>query len=200
MAAFQNSFPFDRRLFRQDIAGSRVHARMLARQGILTEAEAAAILQGLDQVEAEFAEGRFAARPEDEDIHMAVERRLVELVGEVGKKLHTARSRNDQVALDLRLWLREELDRLDGELADLQARAASSWPAAHPRAIMPGYTHLQRAQPILLAHHLLAYVEMLERDRGPVAGLPPRGSTAAPGRWGPGRGRPTPSIRTGWRS
>ncbi|MFO7254286.1 MULTISPECIES: argininosuccinate lyase [Limnochorda] len=164
VAAFQNSFPFDRRLFRQDIAGSRVHARMLARQGILTEAEAAAILQGLDQVEAEFAEGRFAARPEDEDIHMAVERRLVELVGEVGKKLHTARSRNDQVALDLRLWLREELDRLDGELADLQA-AFVELASRHPRAIMPGYTHLQRAQPILLAHHLLAYVEMLERDR-----------------------------------
>lgn len=164
VAAFQNSFPFDRRLFRQDIQGSRVHVRMLARQGILTEAEAEAIGRGLDQVEAEFEEGRFRARPEDEDIHMAVERRLVELVGDVGKKLHTARSRNDQVALDLRLWLRDELDRLDQEIGALQA-AFVELASRHARAVMPGYTHLQRAQPVLLAHHLLAYVEMLERDR-----------------------------------
>ncbi|HEY8530668.1 MAG TPA: argininosuccinate lyase, partial [Limnochorda sp.] len=164
VAAFQNSFAFDRRLFRQDIQGSRVHVRMLARQGILTEAEAERIIRGLDQVEAEFAAGRFEARPEDEDIHMAVERRLVELVGDVGKKLHTARSRNDQVALDLRLWLREELDRLDHEIAALQA-AFVELAGRHARTVMPGYTHLQRAQPVLLAHHLLAYVEMLERDR-----------------------------------
>lgn len=164
VAAYQNSFPFDRRLFRQDIAGSRAHVRMLARQGILQESEAAAILEGLDQVEAEFREGRFDARPDDEDIHMAVERRLVELVGDVGKKLHTARSRNDQVALDLRLWLREEMEILEAEIRALQA-AFVKLASAHPRAIMPGYTHLQRAQPVLLAHHLLAYVEMLERDR-----------------------------------
>ncbi|BAS27105.1 argininosuccinate lyase [Limnochorda pilosa] len=164
VAAFQNSFPFDQRLFRQDVQGSRAHVRMLARQGILAQDEVEVLLEGLDRVEAEFAEGRFEARPDDEDVHMAVERRLVELVGDAGKRLHTARSRNDQVALDLRLWLREEMELLDEELLGLQA-AFLDLAEAHPRAVMPGYTHLQRAQPVLLAHHLLAYVEMLERDR-----------------------------------
>jgi argininosuccinate lyase len=162
--AFTSSLSFDRQLYPYDIQGSIAHAKTLARAKVLSRRETAAILQGLEKVRAELDTGQFQFCETDEDIHMAIERRLTELIGPVGGKLHTGRSRNDQVALDLRLFLRAALgDLLDGirrfQLALLaQARK-------HLDVVMPGYTHLQRAQPVLLAHHLLAYVEMGERDR-----------------------------------
>ncbi|MCB9535926.1 MAG: argininosuccinate lyase [Myxococcales bacterium] len=165
VARLNASVGFDRRLYREDIAGSRAHAAMLAGQGILSAEDHAAIERGLDQVLAEIEAGDFTWDAALEDVHMNIEARLTALVGEAGKRLHTARSRNDQVATDLRLWLRRFIDetlpvvdRLQDALLDLAERDG--------HAILPGYTHLQRAQPILLAHHLLAYVEMLERDRG----------------------------------
>jgi len=162
--AFTTSLPFDRRLYPHDLAGSRAHVRALVRARLLTRREGARLERGLAAVERELDAGRFRFRPADEDIHMAIERRLTELVGPLGGKLHTARSRNDQVALDLRLWLRAECTALDAALARLQ-RALGALARRHPAALLPGYTHLQRAQPILLAHHLLAYREMLARDR-----------------------------------
>jgi argininosuccinate lyase len=163
-ARFTASLGFDRRLARHDLAGSRAWARALARAGLLTEAERDAILAGLDAIQGELESGAFPFRPELEDIHMNIERRLVELVGPVGGKLHTGRSRNDQIALDERLYLKEVVDRVDRGLRDTQAvlveRAAET-----VETPMPGYTHLQRAQPIVLGHHLLAYVFMLQRDR-----------------------------------
>ena len=165
---FTASLDFDRRLWPQDIAGSVAWARALARGGLLTEAERDAIVDGLDRVRAELESGTFVFRPELEDIHTNIERRLIELVGPVGGKLHTGRSRNDQIALDERLYLREVLTMLRERLQAVQAvlidRAAEGLDLP-----MPGYTHLQRAQPVLLAHHLLAYVEMLERDRERLA-------------------------------
>ncbi len=168
VARLNASVGFDRRLYREDIAGSRAHAAMLAGQGILSADDLAAIERGLDQVLAEIEAGDFTWDPALEDVHMNIEARLTALVGEAGKRLHTARSRNDQVATDLRLWLRRRIDetlqvvdRLQDALLDLAERDG--------HAVLPGYTHLQRAQPILLAHHLLAYVEMLERDRGRLA-------------------------------
>jgi argininosuccinate lyase len=163
--AFTASLSFDRRLYAQDIEGSLAHCKTLKRAGVLTSREAAAIIRGLQAVRREFAEGRFVPTPRDEDIHMAVERRLTELIGPVGGKLHTGRSRNDQVALDIRLYLRDTVTSLSGEIRKLQ-QALVSQAHAHMDVIMPGYTHLQRAQPVLLAHHLLAYVEMMERDKG----------------------------------
>jgi argininosuccinate lyase len=161
---FTASLAFDRRLWPHDLDGSAAWARALARAGVLTDAERAAIEKGLEAVRAELESDRFPFRPELEDIHMNIERRLVELVGDVGGKLHTGRSRNDQIAVDERLYLKactaqvtEALTRVQGALV---GRAAETVDAP-----MPGYTHLQRAQPILLAHHLLAYVFMLERDR-----------------------------------
>jgi len=170
-AAFQalnSSLAFDRRLWPQDLAGSRAHATMLGARGILTEDERDALLRGLDAVQAELEAGRFPFREDDEDIHMAVERRLTELAGPVGGKLHTARSRNDQVATDVALFCRETAERLAAQVAELMealldlAEAHLDWP-------LPGYTHLQRAQPVYLSHHLLAYVWMLERDRERLA-------------------------------
>jgi len=162
---FTASLAFDRRLWPHDIAGSLAWARALARAGVLTAAERDAIGRGLEAVRGELAAGTFPFRPELEDIHMNIERRLQEIVGEVGGKLHTGRSRNDQIALDERLYLREVLARTDAGLRRVEetlvARAAETVDAP-----LPGYTHLQRAQPIVLAHHLLAYVFMLERDRG----------------------------------
>ena len=165
--AFNNSLGFDRRLWREDLANSRAHVRMLARVGVLAEEEAARILEGLDQIEREIEEGRFPWRPEYEDVHMNIEARLAELVGEVGKKLHTARSRNDQVATDLRLWLKGALFELVQAVRELR-RVLVAEAERHLEAgtVLPGYTHLQRAQPILLAHWFLAYYWMLTRDQG----------------------------------
>ncbi|MCS6933414.1 MAG: argininosuccinate lyase [Acetobacteraceae bacterium] len=168
MQAINASIGFDRKLWRQDIEGSLAHAAMLAHVGILTREEEAAIRQGLSDIAAEIAEGRFAWSEALEDIHMNIEARLTERIGEAGKRLHTARSRNDQVATDLRLWVREAIDGLDGQLRDLM-RALADRAAEHAETVMPGFTHLQPAQPVTLGHHLLAYVEMLSRDRGRFA-------------------------------
>jgi argininosuccinate lyase len=162
--AFTSSLPFDRRLWPHDVAGSVAHVRALVRARLLTHREGARLERGLVTVRRELEAGRFRFLPSDEDIHMAIERRLTDLVGGLGGKLHTGRSRNDQVALDLRLWLRAECDAVDAALARLQ-RALGQVARRHRDAILPGYTHLQRAQPVLLAHHLLAYREMLARDR-----------------------------------
>ncbi|HTY55328.1 MAG TPA: argininosuccinate lyase [Candidatus Binataceae bacterium] len=161
--AFTASLPFDRRLYRHDIMGSIAHARMLAKTKLIRGAEAEQIVTGLRQIEAEIRSGRFNFVQSDEDIHLAIERRLVEKIGAAGAKLHTARSRNDQVALDLRLFLREEIAELMKAIARFRATLVRL--AEHEvDTLMPGYTHLQRAQPVSLAHHMLAYVEMLGRD------------------------------------
>ncbi len=162
--AFTASLPFDRRLYRHDIRGSIAHAHMLAKVKLITRAEAARIERGLKEIEREIADGRFRFDVRDEDIHLAIERRLTELAGDAGAKLHTARSRNDQVALDLRLYLKDEIAGLIAALGRLR-NALVSVAREHVSTVMPGYTHLQRAQPVSLAHHLLAYVEMLSRDR-----------------------------------
>jgi argininosuccinate lyase len=166
---FTASLAFDRRLVRHDIRGSIAWAAALARAGVLTAAERDVIVKGLDAVRGEVEQGTFPYRQELEDIHTNVERRLIELVGAVGGKLHTGRSRNDQIALDERLYLRDAIDEaLDGLRGTQQALVARAETALDQP--MPGYTHLQRAQPVLLAHHLLAYVFMLQRDRGRFAG------------------------------
>ncbi len=163
VAKYTTAIPFDWRLYRHDIAGSIAHARMLARQSIITENEAVIISQGLESIREEIEQGKFDFKPELEDIHMAVEARLMEKVGEVGGKLHTARSRNDQVALDVRLFAKEAISDTLVKLREFQ-RALISLAEANKGVIMPGYTHLQPAQPVLLAHHLLAYFEMFRRD------------------------------------
>lgn len=160
---FTASILFDRRLYAYDIQGSTAHCRMLAKCGIIADDEASAIIQGLQQVEAEIARGEFVFDVRWEDIHMHIERRLIELIGPVGGKLHTARSRNDQIALDMRLYLRDEILTILNDIRQLQ-RVLIDMAGQHLDVIMPGYTHLQRAQPIRLSHHLLAYDEMLERD------------------------------------
>jgi argininosuccinate lyase len=162
--AFTASLPFDRRLFRHDIRGSIAHARMLEKAGLLKASELRAIVGGLERIESELADGRFKFDIADEDIHLAIERRLIALIGEPGRKLHTGRSRNDQVALDMRLYLRDEIAGVIALVAGLRA-VLIRLARRHVATIMPGYTHLQRAQPVTLAHHLLAYVEMLGRDR-----------------------------------
>lgn len=161
---FTTSLHFDRRLYRQDIAGSMAHARMLAKQGILMEIEADAIVRGLEEIRQEIESGQFPFDPAMEDIHMAIEARLTDKIGEVGRKLHTARSRNDQVALDVRLYLAGEVEGLLADLAELR-RAGVRLARRYFGVIMPGYTHLQRAQPVLFAHHMLAYDEMWRRDQ-----------------------------------
>ncbi len=166
--AYTGSLPFDRRLYRQDIAGSQAHARMLGHQGILTSDEADTIVAALDSILGEIEAGDFSWRAELEDIHMNVEARLIALTGPLGGKLHTARSRNDQVALDMHLYLRDQIDELDAELVALQ-RALLRLAQDNRESIMPGYTHLQRAQPVSLAHHLLAYFFMFQRDRERLA-------------------------------
>jgi len=161
--AFTTSLPVDRRLYSYDIAGSIAHCEMLAKQRIVTRAEAQRIVKALQEIHTELERSTFRAAPSDEDIHMAIERRLIEKTGAVGGKLHTARSRNDQVALDLRLYLKAESARLIEQLKTLRRTLADV--ARRDRAVlMPGYTHLQPAQPVLLAHHWLAYAEMLLRD------------------------------------
>ncbi len=167
--AFSASVHYDARLYRHDIMGSRAHARMLARQGLITAEECAAILRGLDGIEAEIDRGDFVFRPELEDVHMNIEKALTERIGPAGAKLHTARSRNDQVNLDFRLYLRDECDALDRLLQAAQ-RAFVRRARHYLGVVMPGYTHLQRAQPVLLSHHLLAYVEMFGRDRERLTG------------------------------
>ena len=159
------SLPFDWRLYRYDITGSIAHARMLARQGIISDKEAEIIVSGLDSIREEIEQGKFQFKSEMEDIHMNVEARLIEKVGEVGGKLHTARSRNDQVALDLRLFAKEAITGSVARLREFQ-QALICLAEANKGVVMPGYTHLQPAQPVLLAHHLLAYFEMLQRDAG----------------------------------
>ena len=157
------SIPFDWRLYPYDIAGSIAHARMLAKQGIISQKEAETIIKGLKSVQGEIEQGKFEFKPELEDIHMAIESRLMEKVGKIGGKLHTARSRNDQVALDLRLFARDAISNTVSGLRELQS-ALISLAEANKGVIIPGYTHLQPAQPVLLAHHLLAYFEMFQRD------------------------------------
>jgi argininosuccinate lyase len=157
------SVPFDRRLAQADIAGSLAHAEMLAAQGVISEQDLADIERGMAQIRADIEAGRFEWKLELEDVHLNIEARLTALVGDAGKRLHTGRSRNDQVATDVRLWLRGEIDALAPLLAQMQ-RALLDVAAPHTETILPGYTHLQVAQPVSFAHHLLAYVEMFARD------------------------------------
>ncbi len=164
MRRFNDSFAFDRRLYAADIRGSIAYARELQRIGLLTASERDSIIAGLEKVKSEFDEGRFEELPTDEDIHTAVERRLTELIGPAAGKLHTGRSRNDQVALDLRLWLLEAAGRIQSDLAALQ-QALIDQAEANLTLIMPGYTHWQPAQPVLFSHWLMSYFWMFERDR-----------------------------------
>ena len=168
MRAINASIAFDRRLAAEDIAGSRAHAAMLGARGIVSSSDEAAIQQGLQRIEAEIADGAFVFREDLEDIHMNIEARLTALVGPAAGRLHTARSRNDQVALDVRLWTRGACDRAGDALRGLQ-RALVAKAEAHAGDLMPGFTHLQSAQPITFGHHLLAYVEMFGRDSGRFA-------------------------------
>ena len=162
-ANFAVSHHYDRRLHRQDIAGSKVHARMLAKQEIISEGDAEVIVAGLEAVGSEIEAGTFPWRDELEDIHMNVERRLHEKIGDVAGKLHTARSRNDQIALDMRLYAMDAIQDIDIAIQALR-EALVTKAEANASVVMPGYTHLQRAQPVLFAHHMLAYYEMLSRD------------------------------------
>jgi argininosuccinate lyase len=163
MQAINVSIGFDRRLAAQDLAGSRAHAAMLLKQGVITSQDELAIQGGLDAIAAEMVAGTFPYREEYEDIHMNVEARLRELIGQPAGRLHTARSRNDQVALDFRLWVREACDRTIGQITALQA-ALLTKAEVHAATVMPGFTHLQPAQPVTFGHHLMAYVEMFGRD------------------------------------
>jgi argininosuccinate lyase len=159
------SIDFDKRLAGEDLAGSRAHVRMLALQGIIAKVDAEAILKGLDQIEHEIADGKFTFKRELEDIHLNIEARLTEIIGAAAGRLHTARSRNDQVVTDFRLWVRSACDRAEQGLLAL-CRALIAQAGKHVDDIMPGYTHMQPAQPVTFGHHLLAYVEMFMRDRG----------------------------------
>ena len=165
---FNASIGFDIALLDQDLDGSIAHARMLGRCGVISQADAEGLIEGLEAIRREAAEGRFCPTVADEDVHFAVERRLIALLGPLGKRLHTGRSRNDQVGTDLRLWLRQQIDAIDQALVRFE-RALLSQAERHSEVMIPGYTHLQRAQPICLAHHLLAYLEMAERDRSRLA-------------------------------
>jgi argininosuccinate lyase len=158
------SIPFDRRLYRQDIEGSIAHAKMLAKQGIIAESEADAIIKGLKSIQKEIEQGKFKFKTELEDIHMNIEARLFDKIGDVAGKLHTARSRNDQIALDVRLFVKEEILKTIDKIKAVQSSLVEL-AEANKSVVMPGYTHLQQAQPVLLAHHLLAYFEMFERDK-----------------------------------
>ena len=168
LRAYGESVSFDRRLALHDIAGSKVHAAALRKAGLLTARELASIKRGLDAIAGEIRSGKFVWRENLEDVHMNIEAALTKKIGAAGAKLHTARSRNDQVATDLRLWMRDETAALLGAVRRLQ-KSLVGLAVRAGEAIMPGYTHLQRAQPVLAAHHILAYVEMLERDAGRLA-------------------------------
>ncbi|MXO71266.1 argininosuccinate lyase [Alteraurantiacibacter buctensis] len=186
MREINASIPFDKALWRQDIAASRAHVAMLAACGIVADADAETILAGLEQVAAEYEANGVPENWDLEDIHMTTESRLAELIGPVAGRLHTARSRNDQVATDFRLWVRDAIDQVDAGLAALQ-RALVMQAQAHADSIMPGFTHLQTAQPVTLGHHLLAYYEMIARDRSRFAdartrmNVSPLGSAALAG-------------------
>ena len=168
MEEINASIDFDKRLASQDIRGSLAHAAMLGKTGILPEGDVAAIRSGLETIAGEIESGSFVFQRALEDIHMHVESRLAELIGPNAGRLHTARSRNDQVATDMKLWVRDTIDALDQQIADLQLALAET-ALGHADAVMPGFTHLQSAQPVTFGHHLLAYVEMLARDRGRFA-------------------------------
>ncbi|MGU3495195.1 argininosuccinate lyase [Xanthobacteraceae bacterium A53D] len=168
MEEINASIGFDQRLYAQDIAGSKAHAAMLAAQKIIAAKDAQKIQKGLDTILSEIEAGKFSFKRELEDIHMNVESRLAELIGAPAGRLHTARSRNDQVATDFRLYVRDTVDALDAQLADLQVALAEK-ALAHAATVMPGFTHLQTAQPVTFGHHLMAYVEMIGRDRGRFA-------------------------------
>ena len=168
MQEINASIGFDQRFYAQDIAGSKAHAAMLAQCGIISRADARQISEGLDRIQSEIAEGGFTFSRALEDVHMNIEARLKEIIGEAAGRLHTARSRNDQVATDFRLYVRDAIDMLSGQIEALM-RALAAKAEAHAAVIMPGFTHLQPAQPVTFGHHLLAYVEMLERDRGRLA-------------------------------
>ena len=163
IVAFNASIGFDIALLEYDLTGSQAHAQMLAHTGIITAAEAEAIVNGLDQIRQEYRQGQFTPGLETEDVHFAVERRLTALIGDTGKKLHTARSRNDQVGTDLRLYLRDQITQIRHQLRQFQG-VLLALAENHVETLIPGYTHLQRAQPLSLAHHLLAYFEMAQRD------------------------------------
>ncbi len=165
MEQINASIGFDRRLFAQDIAGSKAHCQMLADQGLISAEDGAAIQDGLDRILKEIEAGTFEFKTALEDIHLNIEARLAELIGDAAGRLHTARSRNDQVATDFRLWVRDAIDGLDEQLQALQA-ALIEKAEAHADTVMPGFTHLQPAQPVTFGHHLLAYVAMVGRDRG----------------------------------
>ena len=165
---FTASVSFDQRLYAQDIAGSRAHARMLNKVGVLDKTDLDAILQGLDEIEAEIAEGRFDWSVELEDVHMNIEARLTAKIGDAGKRLHTGRSRNDQVATDIRLYMREAIDAILAELLRLKT-GMLTLAARNKSAIMPGFTHLQTAQPVTFGHHVMAWFEMMLRDYGRMA-------------------------------
>jgi argininosuccinate lyase len=186
LQALNDSMRFDRRMYAQDIAGSIAYAQAIAAVGVITADEAASIIKGLETVKAEFDAGIFELKPGDEDIHTAVERRLTELVGSVGGKLHTGRSRNDQVATDFRLWVMDALGEVDELLSGLQS-ALLGQAEQHINTLMPGYTHLQPGQPITAAHWLMSFFWMLSRDRGRLAdarqrmGVSPLGSGALAG-------------------
>ena len=165
---FTESISFDRRLFEQDVRGSIAHARMLAHVGLITAEECGQIEQGLSEIRDELRAGTFPFVLEREDVHMHIEAALIDRIGDTGRKLHTARSRNDQVATDLKLWVRDGLDRIDARLKALQ-RAFLGAAERHDGVILPGYTHMQRAQPVLAAHYFLAYIEKFSRDRDRVA-------------------------------
>ena len=166
--SFNSSIGFDQKLYRQDIDGSMAHAAMLAKQGIITCDEADAIISALKEIKQDIESGKLEIDPKAEDIHMFIEQVLTQRIGEAGKKLHTARSRNDQVALDLRLWLRDYSDELSSLLKSL-IKTLKQKAQENLEVIMPGYTHLQHAQPVLFSHHLLAYAMMLVRDVQRVA-------------------------------
>ncbi len=168
MRRINASIDFDQRLYAEDIAGSEAHCAMLVAQHIIPPEDGAAIAQGLRQIRAEIESGNFRFSEANEDIHLNIEARLAELIGPIAGRLHTARSRNDQVATDLRLWVRAAIDRSEAAMRDLQA-ALIDQAEAHVDAVMPGFTHLQIAQPVTLGHHLLAYVEMIGRDRSRLA-------------------------------
>ena len=168
MEEINASIGFDQRFFAQDIRGSKAHCAMLAETGIISKPDADRIIAGLDSILKEIEEGRFTFKRELEDIHMNIESRLADLLGATAGRLHTARSRNDQVALDFKLYIRDTIDHLDEQLADLQWALVEK-AEAHAATIMPGFTHLQTAQPVTFGHHCLAYVEMAARDRGRLA-------------------------------
>jgi argininosuccinate lyase len=207
---FNASIGFDITLLQEDLDGSIAHARMLGGCGVIGQSEADQLIEGLETIRCEAADGRFNPGLEAEDVHFAVERRLIELLGPLGKKLHTGRSRNDQVGTDLRLWLRRRIDDIDTALLRFE-RALLDQAERHAEVLIPGYTHLQRAQPICLAHHLLAYIEMAERDRQRFAdarlrcplcqqsrcGERPRFRRGVHGGRQPGDGAPQPPERGG---